>query len=365
MKRLSSLVLMVALANPMVGCGDDDESNGGPDGGGTGGSMQSSGGASSTGGSSSGGSKATGGAGGGPASGGSSNGGSSSGGKSSSGGAPSSGGTSGGEDDGGTAKDIVDTAVAAGSFTKLAGALTQAGLVDALKGTGPFTVFAPSDEAFAAFETANPGVLAGLSVAQLTDILKYHVVSGAAVESSALKDGQVVTTLNGAPALVKTEGGVKVQNAKVVTADVEASNGVIHVIDTIILPPANDIVQTAVAAGSFTTLAGALTSADLVNTLKGPGPFTVFAPNDAAFAKLSAVPTGQALKDVLLYHVVAGAVGSGDLKAGAVPTQLAGKSVTVGLTGGVKINASSVVTANIIAKNGVIHVIDTVLSPPQ
>jgi len=185
------------------------------------------------------------------------------------------------------------------------------------------------------------------------------------VESSALKDGQVVTTLNGAPALVKTEGGVKVQNAKVVTADVEASNGVIHVIDTIILPPSNDIVQTAVAAGSFTTLAGALTSAELVNTLKGPGPFTVFAPNDAAFAKLSAVPTGQALKDVLLYHVVAGAVGSGDLKAGAVPTQLAGKSVTVGLTGGVKINASSVVTANIIAKNGVIHVIDTVLTPPQ
>lgn len=102
-------------------------------------------------------------------------------------------------------------------------------------------------------------MLAGLTVPQLTEILKYHVVSGAAVESSALKDGQVVTTLNGAPALVKTEGGVKIQNANVVTADIEASNGVIHVIDTIILPPTNDIVQTAVAAGSFTSLAGALT----------------------------------------------------------------------------------------------------------
>src|SRR3982750_1480252 len=103
-------------------------------------------------------------------------------------------------------------------------------------------------------------------------------------------------------------------------------------------PQAKDIVDTAVAAGSFSTLAEALTAADLVNTLKGPGPFTVFAPNDAAFAKLATVPTGAALKNVLLNHVVAGAVGSGDLKAGAVPTQLTGKSVTINLTGGVKVN---------------------------
>jgi len=89
----------------------------------------------------------------------------------------------------------------------------------------------------------------------------------------------------------------------------------------------------------------------------------VFAPTDAAFAKLASVPTGNALKDVLTYHVVSGAVGSGDLSAGMVPTLLSGKSVTVNLTGGVKINSSSVTTANIIAKNGVIHVIDTVLIP--
>jgi len=272
--------------------------------------------------------------------------------------------------DGGTAgapaaglKDIVDTAVAAGSFKQLASALTTAGLVDALKGKGPFTVFAPTDDAFDAFEAENPGVLAGLSKAELTAVLTYHVVSGAAVESGALKDEQVFVTLNGSPVLIDTTGGVKVSDAEVTTADVKASNGVIHVIDKIILPPADDIVETAIAAGMFTKLAGALTAADLVTTLKGDGPFTVFAPTDAAFGKLSAVPTGDALKDVLLYHVVSGAVGSGDLEAGSVSTLLDGKSLTVSLTGGVKINDAKVTSANIIAKNGVIHVVDTVLVP--
>jgi transforming growth factor-beta-induced protein len=260
-------------------------------------------------------------------------------------------------------KDIVDTAVAAGSFTKLAGALTTADLVGTLKGAGPFTVFAPTDAAFSSFETANPGVLAGLSKAALTNILTYHVVSGAAVKSGSLKNGQVFVTVSGSPILVDTSSGVKIGGSTVTTPDVVASNGVIHVIDKIIMPPANDIVATAVAAGTFTTLAGALTTAGLVPTLQGAGPFTVFAPTDAAFAKLASVPTGNALKDVLTYHVVSGAVGSGDLSAGMVPTLLSGKSVTVNLTGGVKINSSSVTTANIIAKNGVIHVIDTVLIP--
>lgn len=119
----------------------------------------------------------------------------------------------------------------------------------------------------------------------------------------------------------------------------------------------------AIAAGTFKSLAGALTSAGLVETLRGPGPFTVFAPTDDAFGKLAAVPTGNALKNVLLYHVVSGAVGSGDLTAGMVPTLLDGKSVAVDLKGGVKINTSKVTAANIIAKNGVIHVVDTVLIP--
>jgi len=260
-------------------------------------------------------------------------------------------------------KDIVDTAVAAGSFTKLADALGKAGLVDALKGKGPFTVFAPTDGAFDAFEAKNPGVLAKLSKAELADVLKYHVVAGTAAMSGDLKDEQALVTLLGSPVLIDTTGGVKVADAKVTAADVKASNGVIHVIDKIILPPQDDIVTTAIAAGTFTSLAGALTSAGLVETLQGPGPFTVFAPTDAAFAKLAAVPTGDALKKVLLYHVVSGAVGSGDLTPGMVPTLLDGKSVAVDLKSGVKINMSMVTAANIITKNGVIHVVDSVLIP--
>jgi transforming growth factor-beta-induced protein len=253
--------------------------------------------------------------------------------------------------------------VAAGGFEQLAAALTKAGLVDTLKGDGPFTVFAPTDEAFEQFEEDNPGVLAGLSKDELTGILTYHVVAGAAVESSALKDDQVFVTVAGSPVLVDTTGGVKVSDASVTTADVKASNGVIHVIDKIILPPADDIVATAVAAGDFTQLADALTAADLVTTLQGEGPFTVFAPTDAAFEALESVPSGDALKDVLLYHVVSGAVGSGDLKAGTVSTLLAGKDLTVALEGGVQINDANVTMANIITKNGVIHVIDSVLIP--
>jgi uncharacterized surface protein with fasciclin (FAS1) repeats len=259
--------------------------------------------------------------------------------------------------------DIVETALAAGGFSQLAAALTKAELVETLKGEGPFTVFAPTDDAFDAFEQENPGVLAGLSKEELTGILTYHVVAGGAVASSALKDGQVFVTVAGSPVLVDTTDGVTVSDAAVTNADISASNGVIHVIDKILLPPADDIVDTALAAGSFTKLAAALTDAGLVDTLEGAGPFTVFAPTDEAFDALAAVPMGDALKNVLLYHVVSGAVGSGDLSAGAVSTLLEDEDLSVSLTGGVKVNDATVTMANIITKNGVIHVIDTVLVP--
>jgi transforming growth factor-beta-induced protein len=223
-------------------------------------------------------------------------------------------------------------------------------------------VFAPTDEAFAAFEAANPGVHGGLSVEQLTAIHTYHVVSGDAVRSTELVDGGVVQTLNGAPAQVGQKDGAMINDAKVTTADVVASNGVIHVIDAIILPPEKDIVETAIAAGTFTALAGALTDAGLVETLQGDGPFTVFAPTDDAFGELAAVPSGDALANVLLYHVVDGVVGAGNLSAGPVQ-MLSGDSVSVALEGGVTIDGVNVTTANILASNGVIHVVDGVLVP--
>jgi len=227
-------------------------------------------------------------------------------------------------------------------------------------------VFAPTDDAFDAFETANPGVIAGLSAEELGAVLTYHVLSGIAGPLD-LVDAGVALTVSGSPVLFDLSDGAKIQGggdtvATLSVTNVVASNGVIHVIDAVILPPTDDIVDTAVAAGSFPTLAGALTSQDLVDTLKGEGPFTVFAPTDDAFSMLAAVPTGDALTDVLLYHVTEGAIGAGNLSAGMVE-MLSGDSVTVDLSDGVKIDEASVTTANILTKNGVIHVIDSVLVP--
>ncbi|MFP5396978.1 MAG: fasciclin domain-containing protein [Gammaproteobacteria bacterium] len=132
------------------------------------------------------------------------------------------------------AKDIVDTAVAAGQFKTLATALQAAGLVDTLKGKGPFTVFAPTDEAFAKIPKAQLDALLA-DKARLTAVLTYHVVPGK-VMAADVRAG-AVTTVQGAPVNVSTTGGVKVNDANVVKTDIAADNGVIHVIDRVILPP--------------------------------------------------------------------------------------------------------------------------------
>ena len=131
------------------------------------------------------------------------------------------------------AKDIVETAVAAGSFKTLATALQAAGLVDTLKGKGPFTVFAPTDEAFAKIPKADLDALLK-DKAKLTAVLTYHVVGGQ-VMAKDVKAGNV-KTVQGSNVALATAGGVTVNNAKVVSADVVASNGVIHVIDTVLMP---------------------------------------------------------------------------------------------------------------------------------
>ena len=133
-------------------------------------------------------------------------------------------------------KDIVDTAVGAGTFTTLAAALTAAGLVETLKGEGPFTVFAPTDDAFAALPAGTvEDLLKPENKDKLTAILTYHVVPGK-VMSTDLTNGMKAATVNGAEVTIMTEGGVMVNDAKVTTADIEASNGVIHVIDKVIMP---------------------------------------------------------------------------------------------------------------------------------
>ncbi|MET0339989.1 MAG: fasciclin domain-containing protein [Polyangiales bacterium] len=258
-------------------------------------------------------------------------------------------------------KDIVSIAVADGRFTTLAKALTDAKLVETLQGAGPFTVFAPTDDAFKAL---GQETLSKLTPEQLTTILKYHVIA-ADVPSSAIKAGPV-KTVSGLSAFVAVDGKtVKVNDATVTTADVKGSNGVIHVIDKVLLPP--NLVQAATYAGSFTTLTTAATKAGLVDALSKPDAnLTVFAPTDAAFAAIQSTVAGLStaqLTDVLKYHVVAGKVLSTDLKAGSVPTLLTGKNLTVNLTGGVKINEANVVVADVVTTNGVIHVVDKVLVP--
>ena len=274
--------------------------------------------------------------------------------------------------------DIVDTAVANGSFTTLVAALQAAGLVDALKADGPYTVFAPTDEAFAKLPAGTvEELLKPENIDQLKSILLYHVVEGK-VMASDVSGISTATTLSGKDLAVKVEmGNVYLNDSQVVLADVEASNGVIHVIDTVLLPPAelSDIVDTAVADGRFTTLVAALQAAGLVETLKGDGPFTVFAPTDDAFAKL---PTGtietlfkpeslEQLKSILLYHVVSGKVMAADVVKLTSADAVSGDSIAIKVMDGkVYLNDNTqVIITDIETSNGVIHVIDTVLLPPQ
>jgi len=263
--------------------------------------------------------------------------------------------------DAATAKSIVEIAAGDARFTSLVAALTKADLVDDLSGAGPFTVFAPTNEAFAAALATLGKTLDQLTAEDLKPILTYHVVSGT-VKSTDLKAGPV-KTLSGISAFISTSGGAKVNDATVTSADILASNGVVHVIDKVLLPP--NLVQAAGYAGSFSKLIAAVTAAGLAETLSAPAAnLTVFAPTDAAFAKLAAVPTGDALKNVLLYHVVSGKVLSTGLTAGEVPSLLTGKSLTISLTGGAKVNDVPIDVVDIVTTNGVIHVVGTVLIPP-
>ncbi len=190
--------------------------------------------------------------------------------------------------------DVVGVATEAGNFSTLLTAVEAAGLVDTLQGDGPFTVFVPTDEAFAALPAGTLEALLADTEA-LSDVLLYHVVSGEVLASDVIGLDSA-TTVQGEDIAITVEGeSVKVNEANVVTTDIAASNGVIHIIDQVILPPSmsaaaemGDIVQTAQAAGGFTTLLAAVEAAGLVETLKGDGPFTVFAPTDEAFADLPA-----------------------------------------------------------------------------
>ena len=280
-------------------------------------------------------------------------------------------------------QDIPATATQAGSFTTLVAALEEAGLVSALQATGPFTVFAPTDDAFAALiESLDISAEDLLANPELADILLYHVIAEDLFSFdliAALTEGPVITeTLNGNDVILTLEGSnVLINGVQVSAVDVLASNGVIHVIDGVLLPPQN-IPTIASEAGIFTTLVLALTEANLVSTLQGSGPFTVFAPTDDAFAALldeldisaEDLLANPDLADILLYHVIAGTFYSTDVVAALADAEsfelntVQGDAVTfTSTTQGVFINDIRIIETNIIANNGVIHVVEGVLLP--
>ena len=266
---------------------------------------------------------------------------------------------------------VVDIIVESEVHNTLEAAVTAAGLVETLQGEGPFTVFAPTDTAFAVLPE---GVLDGLladPTGALTDVLLYHVLSGT-VLSTDLMDGMTATTLNGDDITVTiSNDSVFINDALVTVADIVTDNGVVHVIDAVLIPPVTTVVDVIVESEVHNTLEAAVTAAGLVETLQGEGPFTVFAPTDSAFAALPeglidallADPTGD-LTTILLYHVLGGEVLSTDLSDGLTATTLQGDDITVTINDdGIFINNAQVTVADIQTDNGVVHVIDAVLIP--
>lgn len=280
-------------------------------------------------------------------------------------------------------KSIVELASETSSLSTLVSALQKADLVSALKADGPFTVLAPSNDAFQALLDAKPtwSTLDDIPVEILGAVLKYHVISGKA-KSTDLSNAQEFATLNGEKVTVDLSSGVKFktvtgQSVSVTNADIDASNGVVHLIDKVLLPvdvPMN-IVDLAIKTPELSTLVAAVKKAGLVDALTADGTMTVFAPTNAAFQalldsnteweKLDDIPT-ETLKSVLLYHVAGVKALSTDLTNGQVIKMLSEANVTVNLSDGVKIDTGSgqsviVVTPDVQGSNGVVHIIDKVM----
>ncbi|MGY4830851.1 fasciclin domain-containing protein [Sphaerotilaceae bacterium SBD11-9] len=288
----------------------------------------------------------------------------------------------GGSDDDAPAGNVVQVAQGDARFSTLVEAVTAADLATTLSGAGPFTVFAPTNDAFAALLTE-----LGMTKSQLladkpllTAVLSYHVLP-AKVPKAAVPLGQPVTPVSGGifkvdqvgADLVITDG--RNRTARIVVADVAATNGVIHAIDKVLLPADKNIVETAVATPTFSILVEAVTAANLAGTLSGDGPFTVFAPTDAAFGALLGelgITKSQLLADtalltkVLTYHVVPSRVLKAQVPVGAPITTVEGETFTVNASLAItdRRNRTANITAtDVLASNGVIHVIDKVILP--
>lgn len=269
--------------------------------------------------------------------------------------------------------DVVATALTNQVFTQLAGMVVDAGLVETLRG-GPFTVFAPTDDAFARlplevlravqdFDADGDGVKELVAT-----VLLHHVVPGA-ISPDQLTAGELTTAAGTTLAVTEVDGQLYVEGNPV-GAGVEATNGWVYVMGDVLVPAIGDIVAVATTLPGFATLAELVTTAGLVETLQGEGPFTVFAPVDAAFTALPAATLDAVLADpallakVLTYHVLPGVLTIDQLPPGTYTT-VAGVDLTITLDadGRTLVDGNPILVQNVRATNGVIHVIGAVLVP--
>lgn len=269
--------------------------------------------------------------------------------------------------------DILETARNAGKFRLLLKALEVTGLDDALAADGPFTVFAPTDEAFTKL---GKGTLEELlnDRNKLAEILKFHVIPGSFTKDELLNE-KIPNNLSGKRLRFSAAAGngISVNGTKVARADIKVANGVIHIIESVLLPAeAANIVTTAEKAGQFGTLLKALEAAGLTETLQGDGPFTVLAPTDDAFARLgdqaieAFLSDKEKLADLLKLHVIPGKIKAQDLAAGKGLKTLQGQTLRSSIVkGGLVIDESRLVDTDIDGGNGIIHVIDRVLIPSK
>jgi uncharacterized surface protein with fasciclin (FAS1) repeats len=263
-------------------------------------------------------------------------------------------------------------------------ALARTGLLDDLNTKGPFTVFAPDNKAFAAAGLPDASAIAKIDKETLKSILLYHVLGSKVLAGDIpVADNTPVKTLNGKDIFVtKKNGKVCVNGIMVVMPDIIATNGVIHAIDRVLIPPAGTIVDLAAGNPNFSLLVEAVKwastgSVNVLNLLNGPGPLTVFAPTNKAFTdaglgdvnKIKSLPP-DALAGILAYHVIGARVFSCNLVDASTPATLNGQTVTISLTGGPKVtgngnggNPSNIIITDLITTNGTVHAIDRVLLP--
>ena len=286
----------------------------------------------------------------------------------------------GGSDDDTPERNIVQLAQASPDLSILVEAVVAAGLVDTLS-TGNLTVLAPTNAAFAALlaelGTTKAALLANVPL--LKAVLSYHVL-GQRVRSADVPLGKALVPLGGGFFKIESSNGLKVTDgrnrvARITATDLQASNGVVHVVDRVLLPADKTIVATAQALPDFSILVEAVVAAGLVDTLNGPGPFTVFAPTNAAFAALlgelgvgkEALLANKALlAQVLTYHVVPGRVLKAEVPVGAAIKTVQGQTFSVNATLQItdqRMRTSQITATDVFTSNGVIHGVDRVLLP--